>query len=108
MELSEHESRILNEIQQDLMTGDPQLAQTLSTATIRGTAFQRVLMGTAVLGLGMGLMIFALALGSMLMGAVAFSAMTAGAYVGFAGPRRFRMKSGRKLRSVDSHIAPDQ
>ena len=108
MELSEHESRILNEIQQDLAAGDPLLARTLSTATIRGTAFQRMLTGTTVMGLGVGLMIFALALGSMPMGAVAFAAMTVGAYVGLARLRRFRMKGGRKLKSADSDIAPDQ
>ena len=108
MELSEHESRILQEIRQDLTIGDPQLARTLSTATIRGTAFQLMLIGTTVMGLGIVLMIFALALGSVPVGAVAFAAMTAGAYVDLARDRRFRVKSGRKQKTADSHIAPDQ
>lgn len=108
MELSEHESRILQEIQQDLTASDPRLARVLTTATIQGRAIQHLLLGTAVLGPSLGLMLFALILGSMPLGAVAFTAMTAGAYVASARFPRFRTKRRLSRKSVRSQILPDQ
>ncbi|MBP2414827.1 hypothetical protein JOF48_003626 [Arthrobacter stackebrandtii] len=108
MELSEHESLILQEIEQTLTAGDPRLARALSTATLKRTAVQHLLLGATIMGLGVGVMVFALALGSMPVGAVAFASMTAGAYVSSARVFRLRTKNALKRKSGKSQNEPDQ
>lgn len=108
MELSEHESRILQEIELDLTASAPRLARALTSATSRGSAARHFMLGTAVMGLGIGTMIFALALGSMPAGALAFLTMTMGAQVASARVRLSRTRHKGHRTAADSQNSPDQ
>lgn len=91
MALSERESRILLELEEDLATSDPRLARALgSPGRLRHPA-RLVMLGTATIGLGLGLMAYALALRAVPWGVLAFAVMAAGAYAAWPPlPRRGR------------------
>ncbi|MCU6482108.1 molybdopterin converting factor small subunit [Arthrobacter silviterrae] len=80
MELSGHEMRVLQELEQDLSADYPRLARTLGRTGNPVRAVRRLVLGAAVMGLGIGTMVYALALGSVPLGAAAFAVMIAGTY----------------------------
>ncbi|NVM94199.1 DUF3040 domain-containing protein [Arthrobacter wenxiniae] len=108
MELSEHESRILKEIEEDLTAGDPRLALAFGASGHPANTVLRIVLGTAAMGLGIGLMIFALASRSFPVGVLAFTAMTAGAYVAAPPAKPFRAWRMHRRGAAKMRQATDQ
>lgn len=63
MPLSEHEQRILDEIERRLAAEDPKFARSTAVATPRGVALRRMKRASLGLALGLGLLIVALVAG---------------------------------------------
>lgn len=108
MKLSEHESRILQELEDDLAAGDPRLARVMGATANQGSAARRLVLGTAAMGLGIGLMIFALALRSIPVGAMAFAAMTGGGYVAAPPLQPFRAWRAHRRSAAKMRQATEQ
>lgn len=108
MELSEHELRILHELEEDLKDGSPRLARALGAPGKPGSAVCRLVLGTAGMGIGIGLMVLALAFRSAPMGAVAFAAMTAGAFVASPPRTPFGTRRAHVWNAAHDRKAADQ
>jgi hypothetical protein len=91
MPLSEYEQRMLEQMERQLRSDDPKLANTLGSRRSRGS---RVLVGSLVVLLGVGLL-FAGALQSMMwLGVGGFLAMLGGVLFGLSKPRDAAKASG--------------
>lgn len=87
MPLSEHEQRILDEIERRLVAEDPRFARSTTLATPRGAAISRVRRGIVAFALGLGLLVFGLFAGTetpallIALGVAGFSVMLLGVVV---------------------------
>jgi hypothetical protein len=82
MPLSEHEQRILEEIERRLVADDPKFAREVSAGGAQGAALKRVRRAVAMFVLGFGLLIAGLLLGGntlIFFGIGAFAVMVASA-----------------------------
>lgn len=86
MPLSEYGQRVLEEMEQQLRSDDPKLADTISGAAVRRP--RNVILGT-LLGLaGIGLLVAGAATGYVVLGIVGFLAMFAGVMLAISRPKR--------------------
>jgi hypothetical protein len=108
MELSEHELRVLQELEDDLQAGSPRLARSLGGNGRPGPALRHFVLGTAGMGLGIGLMCLALVLRSVPVGALAFATMTAGAYLAAPPRARFGVRLRPRGNRDDSRSTSEQ
>jgi peptidoglycan/LPS O-acetylase OafA/YrhL len=82
MPLSEHEQRILEEIERRLVADDPKFARDVATGAVQGAALKRVRRAVALFVLGFGLLIAGLLMGGntlIFFGIGAFAVMVASA-----------------------------
>ncbi len=82
MPLSEHEQRILEEIERRLVADDPKFAREVASGGPQGAALKRVKRAVALFVVGFGLLIAGLLLGGnvlILLGIGAFAVMVASA-----------------------------
>lgn len=85
MPLSEYEQRVLEQMEQQLRSDDPKLADTISGASVRRP--RNVILGT-LLGLaGVGLLIAGVATTYVVLGIVGFLAMFAGVMLAISRPK---------------------
>lgn len=96
MPLSEHEQRVLEDIERRLHEEDPQFAREARRAVpVFASERRRIRIGIAVAVAGLFLLFAFLATGSLPVGVVAFATMVAGIVIasgpmtGFLHPRRF-------------------
>ncbi|MGO4383007.1 DUF3040 domain-containing protein [Specibacter sp. RAF43] len=108
MELSEHEARILQELEDDLSADDPRLARALGRAERLRLPVHRSILAAATIGLGIALMAYALALRSIPLGVVAFAVTTAGAYATSLPFTWFRRHRRRTPKHDDSRQTPER
>ena len=86
MPLSEYEQRVLEEMEQQLRSDDPKLADTISGAAVRRP--RNVVLGT-LLGLaGIGLLVAGAATSYVALGIVGFLAMFGGVMLAISRPKR--------------------
>lgn len=85
MPLSEYEQRMLEQMERQLRSDDPKLADTLGTRTSRGS---RVLLGVVILVVGVGLLVGGAALQQTWLGVIGFLAMFGGVWIAVSSPRR--------------------
>lgn len=88
MPLSEHEQRLLAQMEQQLLAEDPKFASTLSGR--RSMARRRLLVGVLAVLVGMVALVFAVAQQWILVGILAFLVMLSGAVYAFSAPRSAR------------------
>lgn len=77
MPLSEHEQRMLDDLERQLFAEDPRLARTFAQATRPRRDRRRILTGIIGVVAGLGLLILAVALPAIWLGIVAFGLMVA-------------------------------
>lgn len=88
MDLSKHEARILQELEDDLAMADPRLNKALNTGVVPALPARMALLAGTALAAGIALMVWGIALRSVALGALAFAIMTA-APIPFTSPSRW-------------------
>lgn len=88
MDLSEHEARILQELEDDLAMADPRLNKAMDTGVVPALPARVALLAGPAMAAGIALMVWAIALRSVALGALAFAIMTA-APIPFTSPSRW-------------------
>jgi hypothetical protein len=96
MPLSEHEQRILEEIERRLVADDPKFAREVSGGSAEGAALKRVKRAVAAFVVGFVLLIVGLFKASLLVyfGIVAFAVMVASAAVIAGGIKQVSQRRG--------------
>jgi hypothetical protein len=85
--LSEHEQRLLEQMERALYADDPKLASTLRGAHLRSYDRRRVIGGAVGLLLGLGLLLAGVASGKAVIGVAGFLVMLGSAWLVMAGYR---------------------
>lgn len=93
MPLSEHEQRVLEQMEQALYAEDPRFAQGLKGKTATGLQRRHAAIGILVAILGLGLLVLAVTVQEIWLGGVGFLAMIGGAAYAFT-PRDRKPKLG--------------
>lgn len=88
MPLSDHEQKLLAQMEQQLLSEDPRFASTMRGKAARSRARRRLVLGGA--GVVVGLLLLVLAVASQLiwLGVVGFLLMLGGAIYAMSAPRR--------------------
>lgn len=107
MPLSEHEQRLLEQLEAQLQSEDPKFASTMHSATTGHVGARRLMLGilAVIVGLAM-VVIFGLSLKMLVLGVVGFVVMLAGAGWAFI-PRKSNPKSGQESGDAKPH-SPSQ
>lgn len=94
MPLSEHEQRLLEQLEQQLQSEDPKFASTMHSATTGRMGARRLTLGILAVIVGLAIVvIFGLSMKMIVMGVLGFVVMLAGAGWAFI-PRKSHPKSG--------------
>ena len=88
MPLSEHEQRLLSQMEQQLLNDDPKFASAMKGTARRSGSAGRLLLGGAGILLGLLLLVVGVATQQVFVGAAAFVLMLAGAAYAVSSPRR--------------------
>lgn len=86
MPLSEHEQKMLDEMERQLYADDPRLARAFQPAPRRRRDHRRILLGLAAVGLGLVTLVAAVALPAIWLGVLAFIGMVSGAVYAVTAP----------------------
>jgi hypothetical protein len=79
--LSEHEQRLLEQMEQQLSVEDPKFASAMRGSAARVKARRRMILGALGVLLGLGLVLLGVAQGVVLIGIAGFAVMVAGAWL---------------------------
>lgn len=85
MPLSEHEQRMLEQMERALYAEDPRLAQTLRESTPKTVNRRQAGMGVVVAALGVATLVAGLIIAQPLVGVLGFIALLGGTYVALRG-----------------------
>jgi Protein of unknown function (DUF3040) len=99
--LSEHEQRLLSQMEQQLLADDPRFASAMRGAARRTGAGRRMLIGAVALVVGLLLLVLAVAYKIIPLGIVAFVVMLAGAGYALSAP-----KKGLRVVNADGTTKP--
>ncbi|MEH0110147.1 DUF3040 domain-containing protein [Tersicoccus sp. MR15.9] len=88
MPLSEHEQRLLEQLEQQLHNEDPKLASTLGSGSTRSVAARHIILGSLVAVVGVLVLLFGISSQIIVLGVLGFLIMGAGIY--WASSRRRR------------------
>lgn len=88
MPLSDHEQRMLEELERQLSVDDPRLARTFRQSGAPRRDRRRIMLGIAGVIVGLGLLITGVAMSAIWLGAVAFALMVAGGIWAVTAPVR--------------------
>jgi Protein of unknown function (DUF3040) len=89
--LSEHEQRLLEQMEQQLSVEDPKFASAMRGSAARVKARRRMILGALGVLVGLGLVVLGVArggAGGLILGIAAFGVMVAGAWLAVTPPRR--------------------
>ncbi|MEE1649228.1 DUF3040 domain-containing protein [Brachybacterium sp. J144] len=87
MPLSEHEQKMLDEMERQLFADDPRLARAFAPSRGPRRSGRRILIGLAGVVLGLGVLVLAVSLNLIWLGVIAFLGMLGGALFAITGPR---------------------
>ena len=91
MPLSEHEQRLLEQMEQQLSVEDPKFANAMRGSAARAKARRRMVLGALGVLIGLGLVLLGVARGGaagLTLGIAGFALMVAGAWLAVTPPRR--------------------
>lgn len=86
MPLSEHEQKMLDEMERQLFADDPRLAQAFRPARTQRRDGRRILIGVGAVVLGLILLVVAVSIPAIWLGVLAFVGMLAGAVYAVTAP----------------------
>lgn len=87
MPLSEHEQRLLDQLEQQLHAEDPKFAHALSTAPTRSLSTRNIVIGVLIMITGLLILLGGVATHLILVGIAGFLAMGGGVYVAVSKPK---------------------
>ena len=87
MPLSEHEQRLLDQLEQQLHAEDPKFANALSSAPARSMSTRNIVIGVLVMITGLLVLLGGVALQFIPLGILGFLVMGAGVYIAIAKPK---------------------
>jgi hypothetical protein len=85
--LSEHEQRLLEQMEQQLSVEDPKFASAMRGSVARAKARRRIILGALGVLVGLGLVLLGVAQGIVLVGIAGFALMVAGAWLAITPER---------------------
>ena len=88
MPLSEHEQRLLSQMEQQLLADDPRFASAMRGASRRSGTGRRLIIGGLAVAAGLLLLVLAVAYKIIPLGIAAFVLMLIGAGYAFAAPKK--------------------
>lgn len=88
MPLSEHEQRLLEQMEQQLSVEDPKFASAMRGSAARVKARRRMILGALGVIVGLGLVLLGVAQGVVVIGVVGFAVMVTGAWFAVTPERR--------------------
>ncbi|MCC3290707.1 DUF3040 domain-containing protein [Arthrobacter sp. zg-Y1110] len=80
MALSEHEQRLLDQLEQQLHAEDPKFANSMATSAGRGISTRRIVLGALLAVVGLGVLLLGITEAGILVGVLGFLIMGAGVY----------------------------
>ncbi len=86
MPLSEHEQKMLDEMERQLFADDPRLARAFAPKTPPRRSGRRILIGLGAVVVGLGVLVLAVSLPAVWLGVIAFIGMLAGAVYAVTSP----------------------
>jgi hypothetical protein len=86
--LSEHEQRLLEQMEQQLSVEDPKFASAMRGSVARAKARRRIILGALGVLVGLALVLLGVAQGIIVVGIVGFAVMVAGAWLAITPERR--------------------
>ncbi|MGP9537868.1 DUF3040 domain-containing protein [Brachybacterium sp. AOP43-C2-M15] len=86
MPLSEHEQKMLDEMERQLFADDPRLARAFAPKTTPRRNGRRILIGLGAVVVGLGVLVLAVSLPAVWLGVIAFIGMLAGAVYAITAP----------------------
>lgn len=87
MPLSEHEQRLLDELEQQLHAEDPKFAKALASDPVRSLSTRHIVIGVLVMIVGILVLLSGVAIKLTVIGILGFLIMGAGVYVAVSRPR---------------------
>lgn len=91
MPLSEHEQRVLEQIEQSLIADDPRFSAAVKSTDARVIAARKIRIAVAVVLLGLVLLVLGVWLNQVVVGVIGFLVMFGGGVIGLMG-----LQTGRK------------
>lgn len=88
MPLSDHEQKMLDEMERRLFADDPKLARAFDPAPRQRRSTRRIVLGLLGVGVGLALLVLAVALPAIWLGVLAFLLMVAGGIAAVTAPSR--------------------
>ena len=88
MPLSEHEQRLLEQMEQQLSVEDPKFASAMRGSVARAKARRRIILGSLGVLVGLGLVLLGVTQAIVLVGIAGFAVMGAGAWLAVTPERR--------------------
>ncbi|MCC3271913.1 DUF3040 domain-containing protein [Arthrobacter zhangbolii] len=80
MALSEHEQRLLDQLEQQLHAEDPKFANSMATSAGRGISTRRIVLGALLAVVGLAVLLLGITEAGIAVGVVGFLVMGAGVY----------------------------
>ncbi|MGP9694972.1 DUF3040 domain-containing protein [Brachybacterium sp. AOP25-B2-12] len=88
MPLSDHEQKMLDEMERQLFADDPKLARAFHASPQQRRSRRRIILGLLGVGIGLALLVLAVALPAIWLGVLAFLIMVAGGIAAVTAPSR--------------------
>ncbi|MGB3687018.1 MAG: DUF3040 domain-containing protein [Ornithinimicrobium sp.] len=107
MPLSEHEQRVLEQMEHALYAEDPRFASNLKKSTPQGPSRRRALIGVILAVLGLGLVLLGVFLATIWIGGVGFGAMVLGGVLAFSPTKGSAGKPTLSVVGGDGPKAPN-
>ncbi|ATG55328.1 hypothetical protein CFK41_11545 [Brachybacterium ginsengisoli] len=86
MPLSEHEQKMLDEMERQLFADDPRLARAFAPKASPRRSGRRILIGLGAVVVGLGVLVLAVSIPAIWLGVIAFIGMLAGAVYAVTAP----------------------
>ncbi|MDR3359169.1 MAG: DUF3040 domain-containing protein [Bifidobacteriaceae bacterium] len=104
MPLSEYEQRVLEQLEAQLASEDPELGSRLAAAG--GPRRGRIALGVAAVMIGLSVLVLGMVLSQVWVSLIGFLAMFAGAYFAFSSPKSGRPRPGNAKSSAKKPPKP--